>query len=77
MTTRHEGYIVILEKEIREDSSRVEEIKTALKMVKGIIDVKPIEADANSHCAYVRGVNETKSKFLQAISTAMKEDRNG
>lgn len=73
MTTRHEGYIVILEKEIREDSSRVEEIKTALKMVKGIMDVKPIEADGNSLCAYVRGVNETKSKFLQAISKAMKE----
>ena len=35
MTTRHEGYIVIIEKEIREDSLRVEEIKTALKMVKG------------------------------------------
>jgi hypothetical protein len=43
MTGRHKGYVVILDRDIREDDA--ERIVQAIQMVKGVLDVKPIVAD--------------------------------
>lgn len=40
MTDKEAGYIVTLEKSIREDDT--EDIKTAIRMVKGVISVEPV-----------------------------------
>lgn len=43
MTTRHAAYLVVLEEDVREDD---EATLNALRMVKGVLDVKPaVEAD--------------------------------
>jgi hypothetical protein len=44
MTDRHAGYIVVLEKDIREDDAE-ETILAALRMIKGVQSVQPIVAD--------------------------------
>lgn len=44
MTDRHAGYVVTLAADIREDQA--EEILTALRMVKGVLAVEPVVADA-------------------------------
>jgi len=43
MTTRHSGYLVTLEKDKREDDA--EYILNAIRMIKGVISVKPVVAD--------------------------------
>lgn len=44
MTDRHSGYIVILDRDIREDDAE-ESVIAALRMIRGVADVKPILAD--------------------------------
>jgi 3,4-dihydroxy-2-butanone 4-phosphate synthase len=41
MTTRHGGYVVVLEDDIREDDAKL--IINALKCIKGVLSVQPIE----------------------------------
>lgn len=43
MTTRHSGYVVALEDDIREDDA--EHVLNALRMVKGVMSVQAIETD--------------------------------
>lgn len=40
MTERHAGYVVMLKNDIREDDA--EKIVNALRMVQGVIEVKPV-----------------------------------
>lgn len=42
MTTRHSGYIVVLSDDVREDDA--EAVITALRMVRGVVTVAPVEA---------------------------------
>lgn len=44
MTDRHAGYIVTLAQDIREDDAE-ESVLIALRMVKGVADVRPVPAD--------------------------------
>lgn len=47
MTDRHAGYIVTLEKDIREDDA--EALITALGALRGVIAVKPVVSDSRIH----------------------------
>lgn len=47
MTDRHAGYIVVLDKDIREDDA--EATLTALRRVRGVISIEPIIVDSMSH----------------------------
>lgn len=42
MTTRHAGYLITLADDIREDDAE-ESILIALRMIKGVISIQPIE----------------------------------
>jgi hypothetical protein len=42
VTTRHSGYLVTLDEKLREDDAR--EVIRALEMIKGVADVRPVEA---------------------------------
>lgn len=43
MTDRHSGYVVVLDRDIREDDA--EEIIRALRMIRFVADVQPVTAD--------------------------------
>jgi len=52
MTTRHAGYLVVLTDDIREDAAG--SVLNALRMVKGVAAVAPVEADHTQAVARVR-----------------------
>ncbi len=63
MTDRHAGYIVTLAHDLREDDA--EAILTALRMVKGVIDVRPVVADHILHIAAMRVDQEWREKLYK------------
>lgn len=64
MTDRHSGYIVTLSEDIREDDA--EFIINALKMVKGVVEVKPVISDPSVNCVVEHRVkNAMRTKLLQ------------
>jgi hypothetical protein len=65
MTTRHTGYIVVLEKDIREDDA--EAVITALTMVRGVLTITPIEANPESRIAEERVRQELRIKLFAAL----------
>jgi hypothetical protein len=52
MTDRHCGYIVTLEKDIRDDDAK--DTITALRNIKGVVSVEPILGGAEIHIATAR-----------------------
>lgn len=42
MTDRHSGYVITLDRDIREDDA--ERVVTALRQIRGVVDVQPIGA---------------------------------
>ncbi len=65
MTDRHLGYIITLEKGIREDDA--EKTIEALKMIKGVIGVSPIVATPESYCAAEQQVYQVYVKLLKFV----------
>lgn len=65
MTDRIAGYIVTLEKDIREDDA--EKITIALKMVKGVIDVQPLVSDPTLAMAVSRSRNDLMNKIFDVF----------
>lgn len=49
MTKRHAGYIVVLEADIRDDDS--EEIMKAIRLIRGVVAVSPVETDPHMQMA--------------------------
>ena len=67
MTDRHAGYVVTLAKDIREDDA--EAILTALRMVKGVLSVKPIIADLNLITAQERVRHDLTQKLREVLKS--------
>lgn len=65
MTDREVGYIVTLEKSMREDDT--EDIKTAILMIKGVISIEPVVEDINLHIAKTTARYELGKKLYQAL----------
>lgn len=65
MTDRHRGYVVVLEQNVRSDDAQ--EIINALKMVKGVLTVKPIINDANDEINEARAKYEVRTKVYLAL----------
>lgn len=61
MTDRHAGYVVTLEKNIREDDAQ--ETLAALKQIKGVLDVRPIINGPEVMVAESRIRREMQEKF--------------
>lgn len=74
MTDRHKGYIVHLEKDIRDDCS--EGIVNALLMVKGVAEVKPLISDGDDLICYMRGRNEILSALREFLMKAYTNEIN-
>jgi hypothetical protein len=62
MTARHAGYIVTLADDVREDDA--EHIMTALRMISGVVSVKPVTADLKMVMAREQAHAEVREKVL-------------
>ena len=61
MTQRLKGVLVTFDRDIREDDA--EAILTAIRMVRGVADVSPVEADSNDWMARQRVRSEISEEF--------------
>lgn len=75
MTDRYAAYIVVLEDDYRDDSSAVEAIMTALRMVKGVAGVKPVIHTYDTHIAKMRADTEWLNRINRFADEARKEIR--
>lgn len=66
MTDREVGYIVTLEKSIREDDA--ENIKNAIRMIKGIISVEPVIDTPVIHIAKETVRHELINKLFNILN---------
>lgn len=65
MTDRINGVIVTFSKEIREDDA--EAVLNAIKMVKGVLTVKPIVSGYEQHIAEERVRRELTDKLFKVL----------
>ena len=65
MTDRHAGYLVVIAKDIREDDAKL--TMNALRMVKGVIDVKPVVAGFEQQIGYQRARDEISAAVWAAF----------
>lgn len=65
MTGRHAGYVVTLAADIREDDA--EHIMTALRMISGVVSVKPVTADLGMVMAREQVHAEVREKVLTLL----------
>lgn len=65
MTDRHAGYVVTLAHDLREDDA--EATITALRMVRGVISVTPVEAGADLGIAEMRAKNDMRQRLLDLL----------
>ena len=65
MTDRHSGYVVVLANDVREDDA--EPIMAAIRMIKGVVDVRPVVGDNISTIAQARAEHLIKQKVLDAL----------
>jgi hypothetical protein len=65
VTDRYSGFIVVLDKDIREDDA--ENVVTALRMVKGVASVAPIPANPQSYIAEQRVRQEITTRVWEAL----------
>ena len=70
MTDHHSGYIVTLATDIREGDA--EAIINALRMVKGVLSVKPLVDDHCQHIANERAYREWGDMLYRIASQASK-----
>jgi hypothetical protein len=66
MSTRLKGLTIALEGDIREDDA--ENIILAIKQIRGILDVTPIEADSNDWINRSRIKSELQKKLWDIVS---------
>lgn len=66
MTDRHSGYIIALDKDIREDDA--EAIINAIRMVKGVIAVEPVVND--NHLELI-ATSRIKMSLFDAVRKAI------
>lgn len=62
MSERHAGYIVTLAEDIQADEAA--DIFTALHMIRGVIDVQPVTASAETVIAQARADNEWRERLI-------------
>jgi hypothetical protein len=66
MTDRFAGFVVTLEQDIREDNA--EATIAAIKQIKGVADVRPVESSAEMQIAEQRARLDLAEKILKALA---------
>lgn len=65
MTDRHAGYVVTLEKDVREDDAQA--TINAIAQIKGVISVTPVVSDVSLAIATSRADRQIKDKLVSAL----------
>jgi hypothetical protein len=65
VTDHHAGYIITLAEDVREDDA--EAIVTALRMVRGVLDVRPVVADVAVAMAQLRADNTWRGRLQDLL----------
>lgn len=65
MTTRHAGYLVVLDEDIREDDAQY--VINALRMVKGVVSVTPVEASHDQVVARIRRDSQWETALRKLV----------
>lgn len=73
MTDRHAAYIVVLDRDIREDDA--EQIRAALRMIRNVIDVRPVVSDVEFHIAEQRVRHALAADLYRAVDGVLNEVR--
>ncbi len=68
MTDRHTGYVVALDKDMREDDA--EAILAAISMIKGVLAVEPVDSDPAAAITRMRVRSEILTKMYEAFESA-------
>ena len=69
MTQKFKGFYVTLERDIREDDA--EDILTALRQIRGVIDVSPDVADSTDWAARTRVRAEIYQKLMKIVDEGL------
>lgn len=75
MTTRHAGYLVVLADDTREDDA--EATINALRMVRGVASVTPVEADHNQVIARTRRDTQWQQALRDLLRNGPDENQFG
>lgn len=67
MTDRYHALTVILDKEIRSDDA--ENLISAIKMIRGVLDVNPHVSDITTHMAEERAKFEIRERLWNALKS--------
>lgn len=73
MTDRFKGFLITLDKEIREDDAQP--ILEALKMIRGVFQVKPYINGAEDWMMYEKGVWDTRKSIMEHMKNPIKEPK--
>jgi len=71
MTDRHVGYVVTLDREVREDDA--EAIITAIRMIKGVIGVEPVLQSPDHHIAVMKAKRDIEDRLWTALRQPEKD----
>lgn len=63
MTDRHAGYIVVLERDLREDDAQA--TIAALQQIKGVLNVTPVVSDPELAIATIRAREEFLDRLYE------------
>lgn len=74
MTDRLKGVLITFDRDIRDDDA--EAILTALKMVKGVMTVKPYIAGSEDYMMYHRGYQDCRTKILKDLMKDPKDPKD-
>jgi hypothetical protein len=66
VTDRYKGFVVTLGQDIREDDA--ESIINAMRMIKGVVKVSPVEADLVDQIARARIEDEVRSAIDNSLA---------
>jgi len=67
MSDSHAGYIVTLEKPLKDEDARA--IENAIKQIKCVIDVVPVVADHTHYMAVEQAKFEMREKIWSVVTT--------
>lgn len=67
MTDRHAAYLITLDHDTRSDDA--EATLTALRMVRGVLDVQPVLTDLDQQIAQTRADNEWRNRIYKMLET--------
>lgn len=71
MTDRHSGFLVILKQDMREDDA--EHVANAIQMVKGVLAVTPVPADATEFLHQYRVRTELAHRLHELANSFVQE----